>query len=73
MRRRRGPRRSEGRAGGGNRLPWIQKVAAPSGATTTPSSFTIPTTADDFAPRIHKNSDNPKNPCNVIYQVKIVR
>ena len=36
-------------------------------------SFTFPTTREEVVLRIHKNSDNKKNPGSVVYAVKVLR
>jgi hypothetical protein len=56
-----------------NGKPGNVIIMVPPGTITKPFTFTIPTTKDDVILRIHKNSDNPKNPGSVVYQVKIAR
>ena len=45
----------------------------PAGTAINPFTFTVPTTRDDVVLRIHKNSDDRKNPGAVTYQVRILR
>ena len=56
-----------------NGKPGNVIIMVPPGTITKPFTFTIPTTREDIILRIHKNSDNPKNPGSVVYQVKITR
>jgi hypothetical protein len=45
----------------------------PGDTTKKAYSFTFPTTREDVVLRIHKNSDNKKNPGSVVYQVTLMR
>jgi hypothetical protein len=56
-----------------NGKPGNVIAMVPPGTITKPFTFTIPTTREDIILRIYKNSDNPKNPGSVVYQVKITR
>ncbi|HEY3898418.1 MAG TPA: hypothetical protein VGM54_07385 [Chthoniobacter sp.] len=48
-------------------------VMVPPRTAKTAFSFTFPTSREEVVLRIHKNSENPKNPGSVVYQVQVSR